>query len=323
MKQQVKDDWIINDQNIFGLQQDIYTIICSIQFEIQDQVKGKKIKSISDYLGAKINILKEIRLGRNWTLEKVFAEFLGFEPILSLEFIKAPSQNTFYCSMILKYLQLSLSTEYSKDKHKNILTFSEYKTQYSSLLNNFLTSNIDTDEQDFIKAELALCNNLLTELNKPVYNELNLFNVVLDKPCDFKWSLTNSIDKRKKFLEEKQQPQNEALPPQQPETDKPDEDTKELHNYIFKGNAFEVFEKYHNNKSLAENSRTDLNLLFQLFQNDNLFVETVELKHYIQWLNKTYGYGLTELKKVDINSKPNIQRTNDYKEYKRTTLKQP
>lgn len=109
--------------------------------------------------------------------------------------------------------------------------------------------------------------------------------------------------------------------PEQPETDKPDEVEKELHNQIFKGNAFEVFEKYHNNKSLAENSRTDLNLLFQLFKNDNLFVETVELKHYIQWLNKTYGYGLTELKKVDINSKPNIQRTNDYKEYKRTTLK--
>lgn len=114
-----------------------------------------------------------------------------------------------------------------------------------------------------------------------------------------------------------------TLPLQQLETVKPDEVKKELHNHIFKGNSFEVFEKYHNNKSLAENSRTDLNLLFQLFQNDNLFVETVELKHYIQWLNKTYGYVLTELKKVDINSKPNIQRTNDYKEYKKTTLKQP
>jgi hypothetical protein len=95
----------------------------------------------------------------------------------------------------------------------------------------------------------------------------------------------------------------------------------ELHNHIFKDNAFEVFEKYHYTKSLAESSRTDLNLLFQLFKKDNLFVETIELKHYIQWLNKTYGYGLTELKKVDINSKPNIRRTNDYKEYKNTTLK--
>src|SRR5690606_3025264 len=32
--------------------------------------------------------------------------------------------------------------------------------------------------------------------------------------------------------------------PEQPGTDKPDEVTKELHNHIFKGNAFELFEKY-------------------------------------------------------------------------------
>jgi hypothetical protein len=111
--------------------------------------------------------------------------------------------------------------------------------------------------------------------------------------------------------------------PQQAENIKPDEVKKELYNHIFKGNAFEVFEKYHTTKSLAENSKTDLNLLFQLFENDNLFVETVELKHYIKWLNKKYSYSLTELKKVNINSNPNIQRANDYNEHKKTTLKQP
>lgn len=113
---------------------------------------------------------------------------------------------------------------------------------------------------------------------------------------------------------------NELIGPQQPGAVK---DKKELYNHIFIGNAFEVFEKYHSTKSLAENSKTDLNLLFQLFENDNLFVETVELKHYINWLNGKYKYSLTELKKVDMKSKPNIQRTNDYNEYKRTTLKQP
>jgi hypothetical protein len=111
--------------------------------------------------------------------------------------------------------------------------------------------------------------------------------------------------------------------PQQIETVKNIEIKKELHNHIFKGNAFEIFEKYHNARNLAENSKTDLNLLFQLFKKDNLFLETVELKHYIQWLNKTYCYSLTELKKVNINSRPNIQRTNDYKQYKETTLNKP
>lgn len=107
------------------------------------------------------------------------------------------------------------------------------------------------------------------------------------------------------------------------ESIKSNEVARELHNYIFKGNAYEVFKKYHSNMSLQQNSRTDLNLLFQLLKNDGLFVETVELKHYIKWLNETYGYDLTELKKVDINSKPNIQRTTVYKECKKTTLKQP
>ena len=111
--------------------------------------------------------------------------------------------------------------------------------------------------------------------------------------------------------------------PQQPKAVNPETVKKELYNHIFKGNAFEVFEKYHSTKSLAENSKTDLNLLFQLFENDNLFVETVELKHYIRWLNEKYFYSLTELKKVAMKSKPNVQRTNNYNEYKKTTLKQP
>ena len=119
------------------------------------------------------------------------------------------------------------------------------------------------------------------------------------------------------FLENKQNP------PQQNLLSKPDEVKIELHNQIFKDNAFEVFEKYHSTKSLAENSKTDLNLLFQLFQNDNLFVETVELKHFIKWLNFNYHYSLIELKKVNIKTKPNIQRTNDYNEIKKTTLRQP
>lgn len=108
---------------------------------------------------------------------------------------------------------------------------------------------------------------------------------------------------------------------QQVEVSNPEKVKKELHNNIFKGNAFEVFEKYHRIKKLTGSSRTDLNLLFQLFKEDNLFVETLELKHFIKWLNENYGYALTELKKVSKKSKPNIQRANDYKEYKNETLK--
>jgi|GEM_PF-5760699 len=225
MKQQVKDDWIINNQNIFGLQPDIALSLSCIQYEIHNQIEEKSIKSISDYLGAEIDISKEIRLTKKLTIKKILVDFLGFESFNTL------NQNTFSCRMILCYLQLSLLKEYIEKKHKNILTFAEYKTHYSSMLNSFLTSNIDTDEQDFIEAELTLCNNLLTELNKPVYSELGILNNILDKPCEFKKNLTNSIDKRVKFIDELSK--LKALPPQPTENTKETEDTPKTFEELF------------------------------------------------------------------------------------------
>jgi hypothetical protein len=101
------------------------------------------------------------------------------------------------------------------------------------------------------------------------------------------------------------------------ETNKPDEVKKELHKNIFKGNAFELFEKYFINKNITGSSATDLRLLFELMKNDNFLIETIELKHYIKWLNRIYFDGnLITLKKIYSNTNPNIQRTKDYNEYK-------
>lgn len=97
-------------------------------------------------------------------------------------------------------------------------------------------------------------------------------------------------------------------------------EVKNLHANIFKRNAYEIFEKYHFNKSLTEQSRTDLRAVFEFLKGDSLLVETVELKHYMQWLNLNYGYALNELKKVELKSNPNRQRKNDYNAIKKTTL---
>jgi len=195
MGQKVEEDWIINNKNIFGFSQDINLSLSSIQYEILSQVKNIKINSISDYLGAKIDTTKEIRFTQSLTIQKIFKEFLIFEPF---------KQRTFNCSIILSYLQLFLFKEYSGESHNNLLTFSKYEKQYDSLLNSFLLSNIDTDEQDFIKAEFIHCDNLITELDKPIYNVISMLNEVLDTSCGFKKNLINSIDKRKKFLEQRE-----------------------------------------------------------------------------------------------------------------------
>ena len=105
-------------------------------------------------------------------------------------------------------------------------------------------------------------------------------------------------------------------------TNKPPKERKELYNNIFKGNAFEVLDKYFSNKNVNGSSATDLRLVFELMKNDDLFIETIELKHYINWLNKYYfENNLITLKKINLNTRPNIQRTNDYIEYRDATLK--
>jgi hypothetical protein len=121
----------------------------------------------------------------------------------------------------------------------------------------------------------------------------------------------------KLFLHEKTNTTN-------PEAVKPNDGKKKLHNDIFKDNAFEIFEFYKEKKKINVNSRTDLRVIFDLLKSDNLLLETIELKHYINWLNRVYYNGdITELKKQNLNSKPNIIRTNDYNDYKKSTLKQP
>jgi hypothetical protein len=109
--------------------------------------------------------------------------------------------------------------------------------------------------------------------------------------------------------------------PQQEKTNKAKDVKKELHNHIFKGNAFEVLEKYFANKNVTEQSKTDLSVLYQLMKADNLIRETVELVNFIKWLNITFDYSLIEIRKANLNNRPNIKRENDYKEYKTTTLK--
>jgi hypothetical protein len=110
-----------------------------------------------------------------------------------------------------------------------------------------------------------------------------------------------------------------SIKPQEPQ---PEPTKKEMHNNIFKGKAFELWEYYKDCKNVGKTSRTDLRFLFELMKADNLLVDTVELKHYITWLNKYFDTGgIEQLKKIDIKASSNTQRTKDYNEYKKTTLK--
>jgi hypothetical protein len=96
-----------------------------------------------------------------------------------------------------------------------------------------------------------------------------------------------------------------------------DEVKKELHNHIFKDNAFLIFENYYQEYQLNQSSRADLRVLYEMFKLDKLFVETVELKHYIDWLFKNEYYcDPKELKTIVLTTKNNIVKSTNYKRIK-------
>ena len=74
--------------------------------------------------------------------------------------------------------------------------------------------------------------------------------------------------------------------PQQPETNKTDEVTKELHNHIFKGNAFEVWQSMFDSFQITESSRTDVKFMFEEMKKDGLIHNTVNQKTFLDWLSE-------------------------------------
>ena len=198
MASKVNTDWLINNGNIFGLKDSFTTYSSALQFQIiLEADKREKLDSISDYLGLEIYFKNEgeIILSQDKIAFEAMTMFLNRHPSLSY---RSP------VSLILIGIQGKLLDEYYKRTHKNILAFEDYKKNYEKFLNDFLASNIDTDEFDFIEEEKGLCDKLIEELAKPIYDEISILNYIDNKPSTFKKHLSNSLDKRKKFLVRKE-----------------------------------------------------------------------------------------------------------------------
>ena len=91
---------------------------------------------------------------------------------------------------------------------------------------------------------------------------------------------------------------------------------EKLHNNIFKGSSFRLFEKYYDDKSMSGQSRTDFRFLFEQMKKDNLIYDTVSLSHYIKFIQTHFNYIDIELKGVNLDTNKNIQRRNDYLQLK-------
>lgn len=237
-----KEDWIINNGNVFELPETESAPISAIQYEILKQIEGKNIASILDFLNAEIDTQKTIMFTKGLNIDTIFSNYLELD-INPLKTMKVPVFS------IYEWLTLNLFKRLADNDH-----FSEtdtYKEKYQTIKNNWLNQNIDTDEKDFVNNELAKCETIILELQKPIYNKL-LFSEVQPEPTEFKRNLTNIIDKRIKFLNETLTTfEAKKLPLQQPETDKPDETYKTQ--LLFKVGL--LFAKGEMNKYFTVNSK--------------------------------------------------------------------
>lgn len=115
-----------------------------------------------------------------------------------------------------------------------------------------------------------------------IENELNRINKI--DLTQLENSQKDLVRFYKQYLEAKQQ----ASEPEQPETDKPDEVKKELHNHIFKGNAFEVWQFMFDSFQITERSRTDVKFMFEEMKKDGFIHNTVNQKTFLDWISETY-----------------------------------
>src|SRR5690554_3067802 len=130
-----------------------------------------------------------------------------------------------------------------------------------------------------------------------IENELNRINKI--DLTQLENSQKDLVRFYKQYLEAKQQ----TSEPEQSGTDKPDEVEKELHNHIFKGNAFEVWQSMFDSFQITESSRTDVKFMFEEMKKDGLIHKTVNQKTFLDWLSEP-PYQIT------------IQKTSNYSKTK-------
>lgn len=223
-------------------------------------------------------------------------------------------------------------TYFKKDKISFPLNYPDLIHEYYKLaLNKYLEAEKEYSIVMFddIIATKEFINIEFTENNERIKSLEEFLQKMKHHTFNSKEQLLKYCKRYNLFLKEKikelDKPQQNISKEKQVESNseinKNDEVKKELHNNIFKRNAFEIFEKYVTTKKIDSTCRTDLRLLFELLKEDNLLVENIELKHYRNWLSNYFNSYFPELKKIELNTRHNIQRTNDYKEYKSATLK--
>ncbi len=205
-------------------------------------------------------------------------------------------------------------------------SFSTYRMTYSDRLQDFLTTNIDADESDFIDLEIDKCKKKVLSIT-PHYSETYnyIFGVFEEKlslfflPSELIRSIEYSQNKKQRLLREKK----ELLKSNDNHlTDSPTEKSESLeflkdkginHNYqsnpyprIFKNDqAWNLFCSF---QGKIKNDLADYSFIFHKMTFDSL-LHDIKPKEYKDWLNNTFGIDLGEQWKQYHNCKTSDKET--------------
>ena len=203
-------------------------------------------------------------------------------------------------------------------------TFKNWESNYQKRVIEFINQYEDNTENIFVENEIENTENVLLQLDQALkdnYTEkddIDLLDInpmrdlYIDLRIEYTIKSKSTYKRIKAFLEQRK---IELKEPQQTKINKPNS-----RNDIFVDNAIELFKYYYDCKNMVNSSRVDFRFLYEVMKKDGYIHDTVTLGQYITFIHKDFGYVDKELKVINMDSKPNLNRLNDYKRYKEQTI---
>ena len=178
-------------------------------------------------------------------------------------------------------------------------------------------SVIKKDGNKEVRSKLDTINNviLLNPENFIFCKTQNGFKLTEDDFINAELKKFEELDVNKLLLAENKQFQyyknfllNKLEKPQQLQDIKPDEIKKELHNNIFKDNAFEVWQSMFEKFKITESNRTDIDFMFEVMKYHNLIYDNIKYVDIQNWINSVYEISFDKIKFTDHKAKSNDKR---------------
>jgi hypothetical protein len=188
------------------------------------------------------------------------------------------------------------------DDFKDILTADEIKkldkNKVVRIKNNdsiVTTDNWSKLKDVFFSQRMEMYNTSYT-LNEKIKLELETLEKLPINNTDYK------------ILKERYQKYLTNIEPQQQKNNEPDEVKKELHNNIFKGNAFEIWQSMFEKFKITESKRTDIDFMFEVMKYNNLIYDNIKYVDIQNWINNVYEISFDKIKFTDHKAKSNDKR---------------